>query len=46
MSGFRVEEGVGLGGLCDAAGDKQFGQHLGQAGLFGECFGRFRCSSE
>ena len=40
MRGFGVEEGVGRGGLGDAAGDEQLGEDLGQAGFFCEGFGR------
>ena len=38
---FWIQEGVGLGGIGDAASDKQLGENLGQAGCFGKGSGLF-----
>jgi len=46
MSDLRVEEGEGLSGTGDAAGDEELGEDQGQAGGFGEglCLVRVRVS--
>ena len=42
MRGLGIEEGEGLGGLSDAAGDEQLGENQRQAGFAGEGGGGFR----
>ena len=41
VGGFGIEEGEGLGGCGDAAGDEQLGEHLRKARRFGEGGGFF-----
>ena len=45
VSGFGIEKGKGVSGLCDAAGDQQLGQHMGRRAALASAAASAGCGS-